>query len=294
MDFPDLEERIITPAEAEELLTRNFNNRPLRKSVVTRYANDMRSGSWNSEAINPICIDSHGKLIQGQHRLQAIVDSGVPIKLHIQKNVSETAYLSMDTGAPRSFLDYERYHNPESHLSNAGIAVGRMMQQSFSYYTRLSHSALSEFIDRHREAIMFSIRCFGAGNRPAGVKSAPVVAVWARAFYTQDQDRLIEAAYVMVHGEDSSGGLAPEYKIIKEHRENCIKRGKFGDAGRRNLYGRTERVLKAFLNGEQRSKIHPATSEQFPLPEEEAAEEKEINNEVEKTKEYRVHESGAM
>ena len=66
---------LITPAIAADMLTRNTGNRKLRKGVAKLYAAQMTAGQW-LETHEAIAVDSHGNLVDGQHRLEAIVISG--------------------------------------------------------------------------------------------------------------------------------------------------------------------------------------------------------------------------
>jgi hypothetical protein len=68
----------VDPATAESWLAKNPNNRNLRVPVVQSYARDMVSGNWmlNGETIK---FDQSGKLIDGQHRLSAVVTADVTV-----------------------------------------------------------------------------------------------------------------------------------------------------------------------------------------------------------------------
>lgn len=65
----------ITPDMAREYLKSNSMNRPLNDRTVNLYAQEMRTGNWklNGEAI---CFGKNGALLNGLHRLYAIVKSG--------------------------------------------------------------------------------------------------------------------------------------------------------------------------------------------------------------------------
>ena len=69
----------ITPKLAEKWMEANKNNRPLRRSLVGRYAGAIRRGQWelNGESIK---FDEDGVLFDGQHRLAAVVEANKPIK----------------------------------------------------------------------------------------------------------------------------------------------------------------------------------------------------------------------
>ena len=98
----------ITPRMAEELLKLNTNNRQIRKTAVAKYAYDFASGSWWESPSNiqaSIQIDKSGRLIDGQHRLHAIILSGIPVKMWIFRNVDEKAFDYIDNNIVRSPAD---------------------------------------------------------------------------------------------------------------------------------------------------------------------------------------------
>lgn len=94
----------ITPTIAAQMLGTSAGNRHLRKTAVNRYAREMIAGRWvlNGEAIK---FDTAGHLIDGHHRLNAIIASKMSIQLFVIRNVQEGAMLTLDTGVGRSFFD---------------------------------------------------------------------------------------------------------------------------------------------------------------------------------------------
>ena len=74
-------EEYITPKTAEKYLEQNTNNyRRMNRNKVSIYARDMKNGSWqtNGEAIK---FNKRGELVDGQHRLKAIMEADVPVKM---------------------------------------------------------------------------------------------------------------------------------------------------------------------------------------------------------------------
>lgn len=94
----------ITPEMAKELLKKNINNRPLRKSNIAFLTNEILSGNWEATG-TPICFDIDGHLVNGQHRLKAIIEANIPIKEYILGGFSKEAYHKMDGHQPRSASD---------------------------------------------------------------------------------------------------------------------------------------------------------------------------------------------
>jgi hypothetical protein len=70
----------VTPELAAEWLNRNPKNRRVKKKTVDAYAMDMRNGAW-LPTHQGIAFDATGKLLDGQHRLLAIVQSKHPVTM---------------------------------------------------------------------------------------------------------------------------------------------------------------------------------------------------------------------
>ncbi len=64
----------VTPDTARRWLQRNGINRPLRDYRINLYASEMVAGRWTVDA-SAICFDSQDRLLNGQHRLHAVVRS---------------------------------------------------------------------------------------------------------------------------------------------------------------------------------------------------------------------------
>lgn len=94
----------ITPQMAAELLARNIENRPLRASTVSRYAQEMTHGLWQVSP-QPIIVGTSGRLLDGQHRLTAVVKSGQTVQMAVARNVSEAVFSVLDRGVTRSLSD---------------------------------------------------------------------------------------------------------------------------------------------------------------------------------------------
>jgi hypothetical protein len=73
----------ISPERAKQILLSNDGNRNLRPKDVDAYAKFMRRGSWRDDLGDPIHISVNGRLLNGQHRLNAVVLSGATIKFMV-------------------------------------------------------------------------------------------------------------------------------------------------------------------------------------------------------------------
>jgi hypothetical protein len=94
----------ITPSMAQDILSHNDNNRPLNPRTLSRYIDEMKEGRWMFNG-DTISIDRDGNLLNGQHRLTAVVQSGVTIDGLIVEGLDPEAFTTMDIGRRRTGAD---------------------------------------------------------------------------------------------------------------------------------------------------------------------------------------------
>jgi len=94
----------ITPEMALKWLANNPKNRQLKGNTVNRYVEDIKAGRWkvNGESIK---FDPEGNLLDGQHRLSAIVKAGRSIVSQVARNVPPDSFDTIDTGRGRTASD---------------------------------------------------------------------------------------------------------------------------------------------------------------------------------------------
>jgi len=87
----------VTPDLAKKWLKKLFQGqRPISTTHVSVLAAEMKSGVWMDTGSQGIAFDWYGRLIDGQHRLLAVIESGVAIETSVVKGVDPKAYLHMD------------------------------------------------------------------------------------------------------------------------------------------------------------------------------------------------------
>lgn len=142
----------VTPKLAESWLGKNKRNRNLRPRVVDAYVRDMLAGHWQltGEAVK---FDTDGNLIDGQHRLSAVVDAGITVPMFVVEGVESRAQDVLDTGSRRTTADslkLDGYRNTTVLAATARLAMkhrdGGMSKgtKSLRIYTT---SDVREFID---------------------------------------------------------------------------------------------------------------------------------------------------
>lgn len=122
----NIEVVIISPEMARDILDfsekSGSRNRRLSPAVVKRYANDMKRGNWKTTGA-AISLTSEGILIDGQHRLNAIVVSGVPVEMVVARGVQKDAFNVMDQGKRRDLADLLYIDGFRQYTSYIGAAA---------------------------------------------------------------------------------------------------------------------------------------------------------------------------
>ena len=95
---------LITPEKAADLLRANTANRPLKQLHVAFFENQLRRGEMQLTH-QGIAISVSGKLLDGQHRLTAIVNTGISAKLLVARNMPDSTFAVLDTGTARLASD---------------------------------------------------------------------------------------------------------------------------------------------------------------------------------------------
>lgn len=120
-DTPDVQEIAITPAIAAMWLENNDINRKLSRARVNQYARAMQADRWmqNNDAI---CLSEDDTLLNGQHRLHAIIQSGCTVRMMVRRNVPKEAMQHMDRQLTRSYT-HQLQMRGETHTALLGSTL---------------------------------------------------------------------------------------------------------------------------------------------------------------------------
>lgn len=252
---------LITPHKAGEWLEKaNMRNRKICESVVVIFTRDMINGDWIFNH-QPIAFDKHGNLVDGQHRLAAVVRSGVSIWMVV---CFDSTRDGIDIGRRRSIADIITLQGDHGKVTNFDMATLRAMLRGVSGFVSKSVAEMVRLYDKHKEAIYFAKRTVGDKNRIPGITTGTTRAVIARAFYSQDLEKLEHFCQVLRTADfrgsdDNSIRLLWTFLVTSGNSGN-------GSIPLKERYCKTERALSAHLNGEKITKLFSSPKELFPLP----------------------------
>lgn len=94
----------VTPDLAEKWLGKNVKNRHISQRVVDKYAKAMAAGEWLLDG-ESIKFAVNGDLIDGQHRLKAVMESDRSISTFVVRGIPSVAQTVIDTGRARTAGD---------------------------------------------------------------------------------------------------------------------------------------------------------------------------------------------
>lgn len=166
----------VTPDLAEKWLGQNNHNRNLRDRAVAAYARDMKAGNWaeNGESIK---FAKDGTLLDGQHRLWAVVDSGVTVRMLVVTGLEGSDQETMDAGRKRSLSDALHLRG-EINSSILGSVLRRtLMWEHGSYrnsgtYTPTNTECLT-FLEAHPE-VRESTQAAAALRKPSRLPASVI------------------------------------------------------------------------------------------------------------------------
>lgn len=249
----------ITPAVAEKFLKQNRRNRDLVQSKVDTYARDMSSGLWGISE-SAICFDTAGQLMNGQHRLRAVIDSGATIQSIIAEGMPPDALLHMDSGAARTFPEsYKLSSGGSKHVTNAHAAVAKILLRGPADKTAPTRTELAGMMDKHHAAIDFGVSVVPGRT---GLRIAHVQAVFARAYYHRNRAGVEAFCSLLGSGEihqpvDRAASLLRDYALRMSTSSKDVRAEK---------YWKTENALDSYLTGNPITKLCAISDEAFPLP----------------------------
>lgn len=143
----------VTPERARQWLQQNRRNRRVRETKVATYARDMANGNWTTD-VSAICFAEDGTLINGQHRLLAVVESGATIRFVVMRGTPMDAMKTMDSGVRRTTGDALSLRGERYALVLASVARLAMQHQTgtiqASYRKQdFSSTEIIDFIGEH-------------------------------------------------------------------------------------------------------------------------------------------------
>ncbi len=252
---------LVTPELAAKWLLKNTSNRAVRKGRVKAFARDMKAGAWSFNP-QPISFGTDDGILDGQHRLLAIIESGVSVQMAVWFDVPVASRSVMDLGTPRGLRDVAGISVLEAAVVMAmmrgmiKMPIIPTMAERAAFYRRFSTEIDSVFLiyrsSRH------------------GLRQAAVYAAICRAMFHVPLEELELFCKVlesgMPNGEDRDATVIRLRDRLTEPTRAVV-------GGRHSLevYAITTSAIRAFVEGRVLSKIYATSTDLYPLPDADVA-----------------------
>lgn len=116
----------INPEIAKKYLETNIGHqRNVSYPHVDHLKRQMECGQWMMTG-EPITFDDKGRVVNGQHRLKAVIASGLTIEFMVVRGVSTESFMAMDRGKSRSSGNVFAIHGVKN-SNNIAACVGGVL-----------------------------------------------------------------------------------------------------------------------------------------------------------------------
>lgn len=226
--FGEIESKVVlvTAADATALLARNVRNRTIGSSNLTKLITDLENGDYVFNG-DSIVIATNGCVIDGQHRLTAVIQTGISIMVTIVTGVHPDAQSDIDNGKSRTLADHLEILGETNPNMLGGTLTGI---QAYEKGARGTTSALGitnstglAFLREHPEIRQISSEAATLAKKiPSLTGKQIATAIWA--FDNIDTDDRRDFFYKLSTGAGLSEDhpvLALRAKLLKEVTSNA-------------------------------------------------------------------------
>jgi hypothetical protein len=245
------QKELITPEIAERYLESNAGNRPLSSARLDAYVQMMLQKRW-VENPHGVVFSANGRLIDGQHRLAAIVKSGVSCVMWVARDAIEGTERVIDMGCPRRIGQQLRYlYGWEKGKERAAICKLYMSLEE-ARRVRPNHFDINSVMLSDQGAFDWAI---GIPKRPSMsrvfTKSAIIAPLaWLHRVHANDAKEFFAGVMTGVNLEFGAPALALRARIVAETSS--------GSAAPGLLELCTLAAFRAFVERRTLQKLYPA------------------------------------
>lgn len=203
----------IGPKKARKYLDTMGRNRRQRGRLKARFIDAMKAGHWKLTG-ESIKFNTKGELIDGQHRLEAVIESGKSIEILVCRNVPDEAFMELDTGGTRTPGDlltvagYDYTNGVASairHLTSIYEIEGGQMAPSSMARKRVEPETLLEYAETHSDALVDAVRKT-MSKQARTVCSPPALFAALYFIFAEHNKRGAERFFqLLIHGMDDEG-----------------------------------------------------------------------------------------
>lgn len=278
---------LITPETAKTLLENNNPNyRSMRQGKANEYAQEMLEGRWR--ILEDIAIDTNGNVINGQHRLQAVVSAGFPVAFRVTRGYHPDCIHYFDTSAlKRSGKDALSYASSKNnikdiygkHVNILSFAI-KSIHGGCNYKNSLhiSPAQIISLAPRYEDAVLFIKEVFLNDLKDSnGIKIKELTKPLKKAgyygavgrcylFYKNDVNKINKLREICdILRRQAWGRESCEYSETLQRLYNKVSTLSGGGDQTKKAYDWTAYILDSILKGKCPKRVEQLECEPFPL-----------------------------
>lgn len=153
----------MTPDKARKLLqaSEHFANRTIIRRRVERLVHAIETGQW-IVTHQPVAVTTQGVLLDGQHRLTAIAEAGIPVEIMVARDVDPSTFGVIDTGAVRTIGDALKIAGYTATNHRAAIVrtrltydavVGSSARDWSRHHAEVTTKDVLDYLEEHNDAV---------------------------------------------------------------------------------------------------------------------------------------------
>lgn len=254
---------LISPTVAKRILDdTKIRNRRINPVRVKYFVMLMKSGQFLCTH-QGIALDIDGNIVDGQHRLMAVVESKCSVYMMVSKGVPFDTIPVVDCGQPRTLS--HRLTLAGVDFGKSEVAIARILEYGIvaASQSNLGIEEAKRILYKYEDAIRFASEITGCGVL------SPIAAVIARAYYTQDPKKLkrfVEVYKTECPLNDTETAPLKLKRAVLKYGSYRGANGQEAVNQRRDIYNLTEAALYRYLKGERVSSLMASEKEHFPIP----------------------------
>lgn len=201
----------ITPADAKWISENiNIGNRRPRKAWIAYMSEVIRSGQWIEMHPDPIIFSDALRMIDGQHRIGGIIQSGRTVIAHVWVGQPDGLVAHIDNGLPRPREDRQRFV-PDDYEANRRVAnlIGAHCYLHRAKDRKPTPEEEREIFAEHQMGFMFSQKFLAA--KVKGVCRATVGLALVE-MHERDSRKAKDFAASLVH----TNGEVSQARILRD------------------------------------------------------------------------------
>lgn len=223
---------LMTPANARDLLRRNYHsNRPLSRHSVDMLVGAIKRGEWRTTH-QGIAFNKKDELIDGQHRLTAIAEAGIPVEIMVTMDLEEDAYQAIDIGRKRSLSIILDMPSKVTEIGRLVASLGAETNNLTPDQVREASTAFSNEIAAVFETTQANTRRLATASVRAGAVVA--IAMFGNTAYVTEQ------YHALVHHNFSK--MTPVVQALYKQ----LQQGRVSRVGRSEQVDHFMRAVTAF------------------------------------------------